>query len=178
MFVMFLSDVWFLSDVCLLLFSNLCISICCKVTFVFCSIKLFYFVVQFRIDLYDPLLLSLRLFHGFSVSCIPLTLKRYCSPFMGFRTFIKFASCHTHPPFLSITGSYSAKNYRLFKKKNRINLPGFCDCSLIPIYTPGRKWVWGRGWARGNVIIHRIELHCIVYHWLLIVVSGSHGGWL
>ena len=124
LFNIFQYPLWFLSDVCLLLFSNLCISICCKVTFIFCSIKLFYFVVQFRIDLYDPLLLSLRLlrFCGFSVSCIPLTLKRYCSPFIGFRTFIKFASCHTRPPFLSIIGSYSAKNNHLFKKKNRINL--------------------------------------------------------
>ena len=129
-------------------------------------------MVQFRIDLYDPLLLSLRLlrFHGFSVSCIPLTLKRYCSPFIGFRTFIKFASCHTCPPFLSIIGSYSAKNNHLFKKKKSnqpLTVPGFYDCSLIPIYTPGRKWMWGRGWGRGNVIIHRSELHCIVYHWLL-----------
>ena len=79
------------SDVCLLLFFSLCISICCEATFVFFSIKLFYFTVRFRMDLYDPLLLSLRLlrFHGFDVFCIPLASKKYCSPFVGFRrTFI------------------------------------------------------------------------------------------
>ena len=76
-------------------------------------------MVQLRRDLYDPLLLSLRLlrFHGFSVSCIPLTLKRYCSPFIGFRTFIKFASCHTRPPFLSILEVIQPKIIIYLKRK-------------------------------------------------------------
>ena len=127
-------------------------------------------MVQLRRDLYDPLLLSLRLlrFHGFSVSCIPLTLKRYCSPFIGFRTFIKFASCHTRPPFLSILEVIQPKIIIYLKRKIESTSNSFYDYSLIPIYTPGRKWMWGRGWGRGYVIMHRSELHCIVYRWLLI----------